>query len=136
MTNELRDHAFRVHLDAVYEDALEQTRAALKAEGFGVITEIDIKTTLKEKIGADVGKYAILGACSPALAHRALRTEPEIGLLLPCNVIVYETEGEAGSSVSIMDPLAMLGSIEEPELRSVADEAHARLARVAQTLGS
>lgn len=134
MNESFSDHAFRVQLDTPYEEALERTRTALKAEGFGVITEIDIKAALKEKVGADFRKYTILGACDPASAHRALSTEPEIGLLLPCNVIVYEVEGEPGSIVSIVDPMAMLAEIEEPELQTVAAEAHARLARVAVAL--
>lgn len=134
MHDPLTDQAFRVQLDTPYEDALERTRAALMAEGFGVITEIDIQSTLKEKIGADFRKYAILGACNPSIAHRALSIEREIGLLLPCNVIVYEAEGQPGTIVSIVDPMAMLADIEEPELQSIADDAHARLARVAQAL--
>jgi uncharacterized protein (DUF302 family) len=136
MNDPLIDHAFHVRLDRPYEEALEQTRAALQAEGFGVITEVDIKATLKEKIGVQFRKYAILGACNPAFAHRALSTEPRIGLLLPCNVIVYEDEGEAGSIVSMVDPLEMLGGIEDPELRRVADDAHARLARAAESLAA
>jgi uncharacterized protein (DUF302 family) len=134
MHDPLTDQAFRVQLDTPYEEALERTRAALQAEGFGVITEIDIQSTLKEKIGADFRKYAILGACNPSIAHRALSIEREIGLLLPCNVIVYEAEGQPGTVVSIVDPMAMLADIEEPELQSIADDAHARLARVAQAL--
>lgn len=134
MDDPLIDHAFQIQLGSPYETALEQTRAALKAEGFGVITEVDIKATLKEKIGADFRKYAILGACNPAFAHRALSTEPQIGLLLPCNVIVYEAAGGAGTIVSMVDPLAMLGGSEDPELQRVADDAHARLARAAQAL--
>jgi uncharacterized protein (DUF302 family) len=134
MDTPLIDHAFSVRLDMPYEAALEQTRAALKAEGFGVITEVDIKATLKEKIGAEFRKYAILGACNPAFAHRALSTEPQIGLLLPCNVIVYEVEGGAGTIVSLVDPLEMLGGIADPELQRVADDAHARLARAAEAL--
>ena len=134
MHDPLTDQAFRVQLDTPYEEALERTRAALQAEGFGVITEIDIPSTLKEKIGADFRKYAILGACNPSIAHRALSIEREIGLLLPCNVIVYEAEGQPGTVVSIVDPMAMLADIEEPELQSIADDAHARLARVAQAL--
>ena len=134
MDHPLIDHALQLQLESPYETALEQTRAALKAEGFGVITEVDIKAALKEKIGAEFRRYAILGACNPAFAHRALSTEPQIGLLLPCNVVVYEVEGEAGTIVSMIDPLAMLGSIEDPELQRVADDAHARLARAAQAL--
>ncbi|MGD8794579.1 MAG: DUF302 domain-containing protein [Anaerolineae bacterium] len=106
---------------------------ALKQEGFGVLTEIDVKATLKQKLDADFRKYTILGACNPPLAHRALRTELEIGLMLPCNVIVYEKEG-GSSVVSIVDPISMLGVVESPELEPVADEARARLRRVAEAL--
>jgi uncharacterized protein (DUF302 family) len=135
MTNQLDEYAFTVHLDADYEDALESTVAALKEQGFGIITQIDMKQTLKQKIGVDFRKYAILGACDPKLANRALSTEPEMGLLLPCNVVVYEDEdGAGGTTVSIVDPIGMLGSIEEPGLQQVADEAHAKLSKVAAAL--
>jgi uncharacterized protein (DUF302 family) len=135
MANQLDEYAFTVHLDADYEDALESTVAALKEQGFGIITQIDMKQTLKQKIGVDFRKYAILGACDPKLANRALSTEPEMGLLLPCNVVVYEDEdGAGGTTVSIVDPIGMLGSIEEPGLQQVADEAHAKLSKVAAAL--
>jgi uncharacterized protein (DUF302 family) len=108
--------------------------AALKEEGFGILTEIDVKATLKKKLDADFRKYVILGACNPPLAHRALSAELEIGLLLPCNVIVYEEDD--GSVVSIVDPISMLGVVESPELEPVASEARARLERVGKALGS
>jgi len=133
MTNVIEDLAIRVRLDVPYEEALERVTAALKTEGFGVLTEIDVKATLKKKLDADFRKYAILGACNPPLAHRALNTELEIGLLLPCNVIVYEEDG--GSVVSIVDPISMLGVVDSPALKPVADEAGARLERVAKALG-
>ena len=133
MANVIKDLALRVRLDAPYEEAMERVTAALKAEGFGVLTEIDVKATLKKKLDADFRKYAILGACNPPLAHRALNTELEIGLLLPCNVIVYEEDG--GSVVSIVDPISMLGVVDSPALKPVADEAGARLERVAKALG-
>ena len=132
MTKDISDLALRVRLEVPYEEALEKVTAALKEEGFGVLTEIDVKATMKMKLDADFRKYAILGACNPPLAHRALSTELEIGLLLPCNVIVYEEDG--GSVVSIVDPLSMLGIVQSPELQPVADEAGARLERVARTL--
>jgi uncharacterized protein (DUF302 family) len=132
MSNAVADLALRIELDVPYEQAVERVTAALKKEGFGVLTEIDVKATLKKKLEADFRKYVILGACNPPLAHRALSTQLEIGLLLPCNVIVYEDNG--GSVVSIVDPISMLGVVEDPELEPVADEARARLERVAQAL--
>lgn len=127
-------YALRTSLGLPFAQAVERTVAALKEEGFGVLTEIDVKATLMKKLDIDFRKYVILGACNPPLAHRALSAELEIGLLLPCNVIVYEEEG--GSVVSIMDPLSMLGVVENPNLQSVAEEALARLTQVIETLGS
>jgi len=132
MPKSITDYALRVHLDLPYEQAIERVTAALKEEGFGVLTEIDVKATLKKKLDADFRKYVILGACNPPLAYRALSTELEIGLLLPCNVIVYEENG--GSVVSIVDPVSMLGVVESPELEPVASQARARLERVARAL--
>lgn len=132
MGKELKDYGYRVELDLPYERAVEQVTAALKEEGFGVLTEIDVKATLKKKLDADFRKYVILGACNPPLAHRALTAELEIGLLLPCNVIVYEQAG--GSVVSIVDPVSMLGVVESRDLEPVAGEARARLKRVAEAL--
>ena len=131
--SDIKNHGLRAKLDMSYEAAVERTTAVLKEEGFGVLTEIDVKATLKKKLGADFRKYVILGACNPPLAHRALSTDLEIGLLLPCNVIVYEEDG--GSVVSIVDPIAMLGVVENPDLGPVAEEARARLQRVIEALG-
>jgi uncharacterized protein (DUF302 family) len=103
--------------------------AALKAEGFGVLTQIDVQATLKQKLDVDFRRYIILGACNPPFAHRAFTTELEIGLLLPCNVIVYEDERGAGSVVSIINPI-MLGTGINPTLASVGEEAAVRLRRV------
>ncbi|MCL7453087.1 MAG: DUF302 domain-containing protein [Anaerolineae bacterium] len=132
MIKDIKDYAYRAELDLPYEEAVEKVTAALKQEGFGVLTEIDVKATLKKKLDADFRRYVILGACNPPLAHRALTAELEIGLLLPCNVIVYEEDG--GSVVSIVDPVSMLGVVEDPDLEPVADEARERLRRVAQAL--
>ena len=104
----------------------------MKEEGFGILTEIDVQETLKKKLDVNFRKYVILGACNPPLAYQALQTELEIGLLLPCNVIVYEEDG--GSVVSIVDPIAMLGVVENPALDPVAQEAQTRLQRVIETL--
>ena len=125
-------YAFRARVDLPYEQAVEKVTAALKAEGFGVLTEIDVQATLKNKLDADFRKYVILGACNPPLAHQALQTELEIGLLLPCNVIVYEDDG--GSMVSIADPIAMLQIAGKKALESVAREAQTRLRRVIAAL--
>jgi len=122
-----------VHMQTSYEDALEQVTAALKTEGFGVLTEIDVKETLKKKLDVDFRKYKILGACNPPLAYRALQAVSQVGLLLPCNVTVAETE--TGSiEVSLVDPMSMLGVIDDPQLAQVAEEAQARLKRVAVAL--
>ncbi len=121
-------YGLRVKLPVAYDQAVEHATAALKAEGFGVLTTIDVKQTLKQKLDKDFRRYVILGACNPPLAHRALTAELEIGLLLPCNVIVYETSpGE--SVVSAMAPLAALDVVGNPELHEVAREADARLRR-------
>ncbi len=134
MTKNVIDYAFRTRLDLPYEQAVERVVAALKEEGFGVLTEIDVQATLKKKLNTDFRQYAILGACNPPLAHRALSTDLELGLLLPCNVIVYEEDG--GSQVSIVDPISMLGVVENPELEPVASEARTRLRRVIETLNA
>lgn len=105
----------------------------MKEEGFGVLTEIDVQATLKEKLGADFRPYVILAACNPALAHQALSAKLDIGLLLPCNVIVYQ-EGE-GSVVSIIDPVVMLDVVKEPALNPIASEARSKLRRVFEALG-
>ena len=127
---------FQVHLDQSYEEALEAIAVALRTEGFGILTKIDVRATLKKKLGEDFRPYAILGACNPPLAHRALSHEAQAGLMLPCNVTV-EADPEGGSIVRIADPAVMLqvGDIgHDPVLREVADEARARLERVAKFL--
>ena len=122
-------YGLQVTLPVKYEQAIDQTTAALKDQGFGVLTTIDVKQTLKQKLDRDFRKYVILGACNPPLADRALHAELEVGLLLPCNVIVYEVAPER-SVVSAMAPLAALGIVgSNPELREVANEADARLRR-------
>lgn len=123
---------FQCTLSVPYEEALEKVTQALKAEGFGVLTSIDVQKTMKEKLNVDFRNYTILGVCNPPLAHQALTARPEIGLLLPCNVIVYAEEGH--TVVSIIDPLSMLNILQDPALDSVAQEAAARLKRVAQAL--
>lgn len=134
MTQAATNYQFRTHLDLPYDQAIEKVTAALKEEGFGILTEIDVKATLKKKLDVEFRRYVILGACNPKLAHQALKTELEIGLLLPCNVIVYEDEDAGGSVVSIVDPIAMLGVVINPTLGDVANEAQTRLQRVAAAL--
>lgn len=127
------DYGMRTHLDVPYETAVERITVALKAEGFGVLTTIDVKATMKQKLDVEFKRYVILGACNPPLAYRALTTEAEVGLLLPCNVIVYDAE-EGGTVVSIVDPIVMLSAGLNPALNSVAEEAAARLRRVLAAL--
>ncbi|MBE2238763.1 MAG: DUF302 domain-containing protein [Caldilineaceae bacterium] len=127
---------FQLHLDMPYEAAIERVTSALKEQGFGVLTEIDVKATMKKKLDVDFKKYMILGACNPPLAHRALTAEPEIGLLLPCNVIVFEDEQQGGSIVSLVDPLAMMGFVDNPALAPVAQDARTRLEKVAAALAN
>lgn len=122
-----------VHLNTDYDAALARVTDALKAEGFGVLTEIDVKDTLKKKLDVDFRKYKILGACNPPLAYRALSAAPEIGLLLPCNVTVQQLD-DGSTEVSLIDPLAMMGFVGKPELEPIAEEARARLERVATSL--
>ena len=127
-------YGLRVLVPLTYEQAVERATNALKTEGFGVLTTIDVKQTLKQKLDRDFRKYVILGACNPPLADRALHAELEIGLLLPCNVIVYETE-PGKSAVSAMAPIAALGIVgENPELQAVAQDADQRLRRALQSL--
>jgi len=122
-------YGLRTELPIAYERAVEKATAALKAEGFGVLTTIDVRQTLKQKLDREFRKYVILGACNPPLADRALHAELEVGLLLPCNVIVYEAS-PGRSVVSAMAPMAALGIVgDNPELQAVAREADGRLRR-------
>ena len=128
------NYGLQVTLPVSYEQAIDQTTAALKEQGFGVLTTIDVKQTLKQKLDRDFRKYVILGACNPPLADRALHAELEVGLLLPCNVIVYELAPDR-SVVSAMAPLAALGIVgSNLELQEVAKQADARLRGALATL--
>ncbi len=118
--------------DDAYDIVVARVRDALKAEGFGVITEIDVKQTMKDKLDADVRPYLILGACRPQSAHDAIGVEPDIGVLLPCNVVVYETDG--GTRVTVVNAGAMLGMVGNAELVPIADDIQARLGRVIEKL--
>jgi uncharacterized protein (DUF302 family) len=132
MTNTDRAYALRKRLDLPYAQAVAQVTAALKEQGFGVLTEINVQATLKQKLDADFRQYVILGACNPVLAHQALTTELDVGLLLPCNVIVYEDNG--GSVVSIGDPIAILGVANNADLEAIAQEARTRLQQALDNL--
>jgi len=113
-------------VDLSFADAEAKVRNTLKERGFGILTEIDVKTTLKEKIGAEFRPYKILGACNPGFAHKALTSETEIGLLMPCNVIVYE--GESGAvHVSAVNPMQAMGMVDNPELGAIAGEVTEKL---------
>jgi len=128
--------AYEVTIDAPYAEALPRVIEALKEEGFGVLTRIDVHDAFREKLGVEFRNYSILGACNPPLAHKALSNRPDAGLMLPCNVIVEETDG--GTLVRIIDPAAMMqagGFAGDPVLQEVGGEAEKRLKRVAEALG-
>lgn len=126
-------YSIRTTLKGSYEETVPKVTEALKAEGFGVLTEINVKETMKKKLDKDFRKYVILGACNPNLAYQALSSEIEIGMLLPCNVIVYEDD--AGDTVvAAQDPQAALGIVGNPALKPVAGEARTRLARMIASL--
>jgi uncharacterized protein (DUF302 family) len=126
-------YAFGKAVDLGYEAALERVTAALAKEGFGVLTEIDVAATLKKKLGVEAAPYKILGACNPQFAHRALQAEPQIGALLPCNVVVRVDQAGA-TRVEIMDPDAVLQLVGRPEIGAIAAEVRSRLQRVLQAL--
>lgn len=130
MTERVTPYGFGATVALPYDAAVERTRAALAAEGFGVLTEIDVRATLKQKLDVDFRPYVILGACNPPLAHRALSAERDIGLLLPCNVVVYATDDPQQSRVAIMDPEAALALAQNDAIAPLAAEVKARLARV------
>lgn len=123
-----------VLIDDPVAEAVPRVKDALKAQGFGTLTEIDVQATLKEKIDADVDPYVILGACNPRLAHRALQLEPEVGLLLPCNVVVRTHEGR--TVVSALDPEIIADMADHPDLRPIADEATRLLDAALESLTS
>lgn len=131
--NQSSDYGFGTRIDLPFDEAVDRTTEALKTEGFGVLTTIDVRSTLREKLDVEFERYVILGACNPGLAHQALMLEHEVGLLLPCNVVVHEHGG--ASMVAIADPLKMLGIVgDNAELQAIAGEASQRLRRVVATL--
>ncbi len=126
------NYGFSKNIDLPYEKAIDKVTEELKKEGFGVLTTIDVKETLKKKINVDFKKYIILGACNPPLAHKALESEEQLGLLLPCNVIVYENNG--GSTVSFFDPMIMTHLIDNEKLKTVAEEVQGKMKRVYEAI--
>ena len=120
-------------LQSTFEETLEKATAALKDQGFGVLTEIDVQGTLKKKLNVEFRKYRILGACNPPFAYQALQAEDKIGVLLPCNVIVQET-AYGGVEVSAMDPAEAMGMIDNPALKEVAEQVRSSLQRVIASL--
>lgn len=123
-----------IHLDTDFESAYARTVEALKAEGFGILTEIDARQVFKDKLGVEFPPYRILGACNPPLSHRALTAEPGAGWLLPCNVTIRQAE-DGRIEVGLVDAAARLSVFDSPEVKAVADDAKVRLERVKQALG-
>lgn len=134
-TEHQSNYGFGKTVSLPYEEAVEQTRAALVSEGFGVLTEINVRDTLKKKLDVDFRPYVILGACNPPLAHKALSSELDIGLLLPCNVVVYEGDKKGTSVVQVMDPEAALALSGNAGITPIARDVKARLQKVLARIG-
>jgi uncharacterized protein (DUF302 family) len=124
---------FSKTLEAGFEDAVRRTTEALRQEGFGIITEIDVKDTFKKKINIEFRNYRILGACNPTLAHEALQLEDKVGTMLPCNVVVQDA-GNGRVEVAAIDPVASMSAIENPNLKAAAERVRARLRKVIDSL--
>ena len=129
----VKQYAFSTVLGTSYEDAISKVTDALKEEGFGVLTEIDVKATLKKKLDKDFRKYVILGVCNPPYAYRSLEADLDVGLLLPCNVIVYETDDKK-AYVAAINPISALAVIQSQELKSIAQEVSEKLKRMVENL--
>jgi uncharacterized protein (DUF302 family) len=134
MLNHASHYGFSAVVPLPYSDVVERVRGALASEGFGIISEIDMAAALRQKLGVEVRPYVILGACMPGLAHRALLAEPDVGLLLPCNVVVYATEDADRTMVAALDPEVMLGLTRNPRLEPLAAEVTARLKRALEAV--
>ena len=126
------NYGFSKTLDIPFEQAIEKVTSELKKEGFGVLTSIDVKETLKQKINVDFKNYTILGACNPPIAHKALQEEEELGLLLPCNVIVYEKDNK--TNVSFFDPMVMTWVIDNDNMKPIATEVKEKLQKVLEAV--
>ena len=126
------EYAFRTKLDLSYKETLQRVKEELQAEGFGVLTEVNVKKVMSEKLGVEFRPYTIIGACNPPLSSRAFNTNLEAGLVLPCNVIIYEQDGK--SAVVIADPVTMISTLSDPRLDEVANEARIRLQRVIEKI--
>ena len=138
-TTQAPTYGFGTTVNAPFEETVTKVTEALKTEGFGVLTTIDVKATMKAKLNVDFERYTILGACNPQLAHRALELEHNVGLLLPCNVVVHEAhegDGTLRTRVDIADPVAMLGMIQNSAMQELATDARIRLERVVASLST
>lgn len=130
---EKTQYGFKKALKSSFEEAVEEVTQALKKEGFGILTQIDVKDILKKKLNVDFRKYIILGACNPPFAYQSLQAETEIGLLLPCNVIVYEDDS-GNTVVSAVNPESAMGMIDNPKLKEIANQVQAKLKKVVDNL--
>jgi uncharacterized protein (DUF302 family) len=134
MSIEAIPYGMKRALDLPIDEAEARVRETLKAEGFGILTEIDLSATLREKIGAEVRPYRILGACNPPIAHQAVGEEIDIGLLLPCNVVVYEADEGSGSVVAMLDPVTQLGVTGREDIAPLAEEVQGRMRRALEAI--